>query len=177
MTDYSHKIKPGDPVLLSEYTQNFLDLQSSTFDIKDGQIVPGSIDYRHTSGDWKLSATYSDYTTTKDQAQSTATPLHLPTVASTYTTVGAANPVFVFARIGFTSTGNSQSRFGIYVNGSRKTSTSCDVQVDHIQELHLFHMFQAASDTELIELRTETATAQLSYSISHFEMEIFSVRS
>jgi hypothetical protein len=188
MTDYSYKIKPGDPVLLSEYSQNFKDLQSSAADIKDGQIVPGSIDHRHTDGSWKLSTTYSDYATTKNQTVSTSTPLHLPTVALTKTVVGfpvtvpsgtpaVGNPVFVFARLCFEATGDSTSRFGIYVDSVRKTYVDCDVQLGHIQELHLFHMFESTSDTELIELRTDTAVTQANYSINHFEMEIFSVRS
>ncbi len=176
MTDYTNKIEPGDQVSLSKYNQNFSDLQSSAADIKDGQIVPGSIEYRHTDGQWKLTATYSDYSTTKDNAASTATPLHLP-ASTTYTTVEAGSPVFVFARLCFEATGNSLSRFGIYVNGVRKTYVSCDVQDDHIQEIHLFHMFQAADDKHLIELRTDTTVTQAAYSINHFEMEIFSVRS
>ena len=173
MTDYTYKIEPGDQVTLSEYSQNLLDLQSSTTDIKKDQILPGSIGLRHTNGNWKLTKTWSDYSTTKNQTQATSTPVHV----GGDTTVGLGNPVFVFASFEFIAVGgNSVCDQGIYVDNVRKAVTRLHVDAGHTQEAYMFFMFQSTADIHKIELKTDVTNTQQNYSIQHFEIEIFSVR-
>ena len=193
MTSLAKHLKPGTDVSRTEFNSNFAALTTATAGVSEADIDPGSIDYRHIDGTWKILATYSDYSNTYTSAagpdQIASNQLLLPTTSSTPTNVGLGgfapvtpvhgNPVLVMARLRFTAGGgNTQARFGIWLNGSRMTYVDLYVEDKFIQTVNVFYMFESTQEAELIEFRSEVngTVSPLNYSIEDFEMSILSVR-
>ena len=182
MTKLTKHINPGDDVSLADVKANFSDLSSASSSVGKDEIDVGSIDYRHLSGDWKYVAGYRDYSTAIPATGPTisTTELLLPTSAGVYTRVGVGNPVVIIARLVFASTGNSYGRFGIYVGGAKVgDSMPIRLEADRTQSYTLFYMYKSTLELELIEFRADTASGPTAanFTISDFEMSIFSVRS
>ena len=180
MTKLTKHIEPGSDVSLADVKANFSDLSSASSSVGKDEIDVGSIDYRHLSGDWKYVAGYRDYSTSIASGAIATTELLLPTSAGVYTRVGVGNPVVVVARLMFAATGNSYGRFGIYVGGAKVgDSMPIRLEADRTQSYTLFYMYKSTLELELIEFRADTASGPTAanFTISDFEMSIFSVRS